>query len=396
MKEHYQVVVIGGGTGGLTIAARLCNLSAPPSVAIIEPSEKHYYQPLWTLVGGGVFTREETERDEADYIPLGATWVKDAVATFAPDENYVVTAGGKKIYYDYLVVAAGIKLLWDGIKGLKESVGKNGVCSNYSYETVNSTWESLRNFKGGTAIFTMPDAPIKCGGAPQKIAYLVEDYLRKNGLRDKSTVIFASAKAGIFGVEKYKVALEKVIARKEMETRFRHELIEVVADKKEAIFKHLDTEELITIPYDMIHVTPPQGAPDFIKNSPLAAEEGGWLDLDMHTLQHTRYPNVFGAGDCANLPTARTGAAVRKQAPVVVANLMAHRNGEKLSKRYNGYSSCPLVTGYDSLILAEFDYDGNPDESFPFNQAKERYSMYVLKAYGLPKMYWHGMLRGRA
>ena len=188
MQDKYQVLIVGGGSAGLTVAAHLRNEPDAPEVAIIEPSSKHYYQPIWTLVGAGVFDRSISERDEADYIPEGATWIQDAVATFDPDNNTVTTTSGKTIGYDYLVVAAGIKVLWDAIPGLKESVGKpgTGVCSNYSFDTVGSTWENIRNLKRGTAIFTQPNTPIKCGGAPQKITYLAEDHWRKAGVTQRA------------------------------------------------------------------------------------------------------------------------------------------------------------------------------------------------------------------
>ncbi len=395
-KTHYQVLIVGGGTAGITVAAQLANHYSRPEVAIIDPATKHYYQPLWTLVGGGVFPKEQSERNEADLIPAGTTWIQDAVAAFDPDNNAVSLKGGGKISYDYLVVAMGIQIDWEKIKGLKESLGKNGVCSNYSYQTVDSTWQNIRNFKGGTALFTQPSTPIKCGGAPQKICYLAEDYFQKSGVRSKSTVKFVHAGASIFAVKKYADALTHVIARRGIETQFNKELVEIRADKHEAVFKPTGkpdgAEEVMQ--YDMIHVTPMMSAPDVIKQSKLAASTG-WVEVDKLSLQHVRYPNVFALGDCSNLPTSKTGAAIRKQAPTVTANLMATIQGMPMVATYDGYTSCPLVTGYGSLILAEFDYNLQPMESFPFDQSKERYSMYALKAYGLPAMYWNGMLRGR-
>lgn len=397
MNDHYQVLIVGGGTAGLTVAAHLRNQEDPPEVAVLEPSDKHYYQPLWTLIGGGVFPREESERNEGDFIPPGATWIQDAAARFDPENNTVTTEGGTTLSYDYLVMAAGIQIDWDKIPGLKESVGKpgTGVCSNYSYDTVPATWENIQNFQGGTALFTEPNTPIKCGGAPQKIMYLADEAFRKQGVREKTSIIFAKGKPGIFSSPHYATALTEVCARKDIETRFNHNLTELRPDAKEAVFEHLETGEEVVIPYDMVHVTPPMSAPDFIKDSPLGNEEG-WVEVDKHSLRHVRYPNVFGLGDNSSLPTSKTGAAVRKQAPVVVENLMAAIRGENLEASYDGYTSCPLVTGYGKLILAEFDYDKNPMESFPFDQRQERYSMYALKAYGLPRLYWHGMLRGRA
>jgi sulfide:quinone oxidoreductase len=391
---HHRIVIVGGGTAGLTVAARLRRRVPDEDIAIIEPSRKHYYQPLWTLVGAGVFPKEASERDEANYIPNGTRWYLDAVEEFRPDENCVLTRDGKRIGYDFLVVAPGLQIDWDKITGLPETIGRDGVCSNYDYRYVDSTWECIRNFPGGNAIFTMPNTPVKCGGAPQKIMYLADDYFRKSGVRDRAQVIYASASSSIFSVAKYAKTLQEVIARKGIETRFQHNLIAIRTHPNEAVFQRLDTGETVTLPFTMIHVTPPMSAPEVVKRSPLA-NAAGWVEVDKDTLRHIRYPNVFSLGDASSAPTSKTGAAIRKQAPVVVENLVAALRGRSPSRQYDGYTSCPLVTGYGRLVLAEFDYDLNPKETFPFDQAKERRSMYWLKVYGLPAMYWHGMLRGR-
>lgn len=392
----HQVLIVGGGAAGITVAAQLTKgWFNRCDVAVIEPSEKHYYQPLWTLVGGGVAPKEITERTEASVIPRGVTWIRDAVTEFLPEQNMVRTRDGKTIKYGWLVVAAGLQLNWDKIPGLKESLGKNGVCSNYSYATVDSTWEAIQNFRGGNAIFTNPSGTVKCGGAPQKIMYLAEESFRKAGVRDKTRVMFASALPQIFPVDRYRVTLERVIARKQIECRFRHELVEIRPQSKEAIFKNLDTEALESIPYDMLHVTPPMGSPSFLAASPLA-DKDGFVEVDPGTLQHKRFANVFGLGDCSNLPTSKTAAAVRKQAPVVVRNLRAAMRQQPLVAKYDGYTSCPLVTGYGKLVMAEFDYNKQPKETFPVDQSQERWSMWLVKRYLLPILYWQGMLKGRA
>lgn len=394
MSTHFPVLVVGGGAAGLTTAALLRQLPNAPAVGIVEPSERHFYQPLWTLVGGGVFPREESVRPTADYIPDGATWLKDRVATFQPEQNQVTLASGEVVTYEQLVVCPGLQLDWHKIEGLAGTLGKNGVTSNYTYDTVPYTWELLQNFKGGTAIFTFPNTPIKCAGAPQKILWLAEHHLRREGRRAGSRIVFASAGAGIFGVPRYAKTLARLAQERDVDTRFRHDLVAVRAESREAVFEHLDTGEQHVLKYDLLHVTPPQSAPDFVKQSPLA-DAAGWVAVDKHTLQHVRFANVFALGDAGSTPNSKTAAAVRKQAPVVVANLVSHRLGRPLEARYDGYASCPLVTGYGRLILAEFGYDGKIMESLPFDQSQERYSMWATKAYALPRMYWHGMLRGR-
>jgi len=393
--SHHHILIIGGGTAGITVAARFRRASHDLAIALIEPSSKHYYQPLWTLVGGGVVDKSITERNEADLIPRRVHWIRSAATIFEPNEKAVLTSDGQRLTYDQLVVCPGIKLDWDAVPGLRSAMGKNGVCSNYSFETVDYTWEALRGFTGGTAVFTMPQTAIKCGGAPQKILYLAEDYIRSKGLREQSRFLYIAPGASIFGVDKYRPALEKIIASRGIETLFHHHLVEVRGEPRQAIVEDVRTKERSSIPFDLLHVTPPMCAPDFIKRSPLA-DKAGWVDVDQFTLQHTRFPDIFALGDANSLPTGRTGAAIRKQAPVLVKNLLAHRSGKPLTARYNGYTSCPIVTRRGRMLLAEFDYDGNPCETFPFNQAKERFSMWILKRYILPQLYWHGMLKGLA
>jgi sulfide:quinone oxidoreductase len=326
--------------------------------------------------------------------PNKPSWIRERVASIDADGKIVTTDAGTRISYDFLVVALGIQINWNAVPGLAEGIGSHGICSNYSYDYAAYTWECIRSFRGGTALFTMPATAVKCGGAPQKIMYLADDYFRKAGVREKSKVIFATPQKAIFSVEKYRRTLEKVVARKGIEPMFRHNLIELRPEAKEAILENVDTHEHVTVAYDMVHVTPPMGPPNVVSQSALA-DQAGWVEVDKHTLQSGKFPEVFAIGDCAGLPTSKTGAAIRKQAPVLVEHLLATMQGGSSKASYNGYSSCPVVTGYGKMMLAEFDYDQQPAESFPFDQSKERYSMWLLKTQVLPRLYWHGMLRGR-
>lgn len=391
----FKVVIVGGGTGGITVAAQLLRKipTLTNEIAIIDPSSKHFYQPLWTLVGGGASKKEKSVRDMETVIPQGANWIKKEVTAFFPEQRKVQLSDNSFIQYEYLVVSAGLEIHWDKIKGLKESLGTNNVCSNYSYEHVDYTWETIRNLKSGTAIFTYPASPVKCGGAPQKIMYLADDHFRNTGVRNNINIKFRSANATIFDVAKYRQQLEKVIERKNIDARFGFNLVELKPEEKIAIFEELNSGNREEIKYDMIHVTPYMGAPKFIADSSLA-DETGFISVDIHTLQHKKFENVFALGDNANLPTSKTGAAIRKQAPVLVENLIAVMRNRPISKTYDGYTSCPLVTGYNKLILAEFNYAKEPAESMPFDQSIERTSMYIMKKDFLPIMYWNGMLKG--
>ena len=395
--RHHRIVVVGGGTGGVAVASRLCRKLRDPDLAIVEPSEYHYFQPQWTLVGGGVVPKEQSRRRQADVTPRKAQWIREAAAGFDPANNRVLLAGGGQVGYDFLVVAPGLQLNWTQVSGLAaDMIGKDGICSNYLYEGCEGTWRTLQEFQGGTAVFTMPPPPIKCAGAPQKIAYLADDHWRKRGIRDKTRLVYAAGTPGIFSVKEFAATLDTVIARKGIETMFNHKLVEIRAAQKQAVFEQMESGEEFVLDYDMIHVTPPQGPPDFVASSPLA-NEAGWVNVDKHTLQHPDFPNVFSLGDASSCPTSKTGAAVRKETPVLVDNLLATMRGEDGSRfrRYDGYAGCPLITGYGKLVFAEFDYDLKPTPSFPFDTTRERWSMYQVKRYGLPFLYWHLMTQGR-
>jgi sulfide:quinone oxidoreductase len=398
MKKHYQILIIGGGNAGISVASQLLIKNPKLNIGLIDPSDKHYYQPAWTLVGGGVFDVNKTERPESSVIPKGVEWIKESVAAFSPDNNSVSLSNNESITYDYLVVAPGIQLNWKDVKGLEESLGKNGVSSNYSFKYAPYTFELIKNLKKGKAIFHNPHTPVKCGGAPHKIMYLAADYFRKNGVLNNIDIQYWSGGPKLFAVPKYEKTLLEVVKRGNIKLNFLERLEEVDGANKRARFvgfgehnKGIET----WVDYDMIHVTPPQSSPDFIKASPLA-NAAGWVDVDKHTLQHPKYKNIFTLGDASGLPTSKTGAAIRKQAPVLVANLLAAISNKPLTAKYTGYTSCPLVTGYGKLVLAEFDYDSNPMETFPFDQSKERWSMYQLKKHGLPWLYWNKILTGKA
>ncbi len=418
----HQIVIIGAGTAGITVAAQLLLKDKNLDIAIIDPASKHYYQAAWTLVGAGTYNYKDTERNMSDFIPKGAQWIQEYVESVDPDNNEVVLRDGTKVFYDYLVACPGVIYDYKQIEGLEETMNKNQVCSNYV--DPDYTWKCLQEFKGGNAIFTQPATPIKCGGAPQKIMYLADDYWRKQGVREQSEVLFITPGSVIFGVEPFKSTLMKVVDRKGLQLRFFHRIKKIDGENKRVYFdivkeyeklsavcynyRDTEKEEVVEgnamMEFDMLHLAPPQAAPAFVQQSKIAVQEGptkGWIDVDINTLKHNRYPNVFGLGDAAALPTAKTGAAVRKQAPVVVENLLhAIANDGQLNDDYQGYSSCPLVTGYGKMVLAEFKYDGERDSdpliSRFFDTSKELYPMWVLKKYGLPYMYWNLMLKGRA
>lgn len=398
--NKFDVVIVGAGSGGIAAAASLRKRNKKLNIGIIDPSEDHYYQPGWTMVGGGIFNAESTHRKTKDLIPAGIRWIRNSVTGFLPSENAVVLDDDSRVSYEQLIVAPGLKLNWAGIEGLEESLGKNGVTSNYRYDLAPYTWRLVQEMKNGKAIFTQPPMPIKCAGAPQKALYLsASEWFKRKKINDIS-IDFYNAGGALFGVEAYVPALMSYIKKYNANLVFSHTLTKVDGASNRAWFKTTNADgqdDVVETTFDFLHVCPPQCAPDFIRESELS-NAAGWLDVDSATLQHTRYPNVWGVGDVMNTANAKTMAAARKQAPVVaqnIANVFANRD-TRVS--YDGYGSCPLTVEHGKIVLAEFTYGGKLAPTFPSwfnNGTKPTLFSWILKANILPFIYWNAMLKGK-
>ncbi len=392
----YDIVIIGGGSGGISLASSLLKRDSTLKIAIIESSDVHYYQPGWTMVGAGVFSQKQTVKKMASVMPQKVKWIQSSVIAFNPDDNAVILKDDTQLHYRYLVVCSGLTLNWHLIDGLTETLGRNGVTSNYRYDLAPYTWQLTQSLKSGNALFTQPAMPIKCAGAPQKALYLSADYWRKNNVLANVNIQFFTPTDVLFSVKDYVPALMEYIKIYNAKLNFGHHLIKVDGDKKIAYFKKINSDDIIDMPFDMLHVVPPQSAPEFIKQSTLASDNG-WLNVNHQTLQHNQYQNIYGLGDVINTPNAKTAAAVRQQVPVVAHNLIHDIKNKTERALYNGYGSCPLTVERGKIVLAEFGYGGKILNTFPewvFNGKEPTKIAWFLKEKILPLLYWHGILKG--
>ncbi|MDY0069471.1 MAG: TIGR01244 family sulfur transferase [Porticoccaceae bacterium] len=394
--QRVDVLIVGGGAAGCAVAASLGKRRKDLRIAIVEPSEEHYYQPGWTLVGAGVFTPGRTHRAMARCIPRGIQWIRAAAAGFEPERQQVVLEDGSRLGYRVLVVCPGLSLHWDAIEGLRDTLGKNGVTSNYRYDLAPYTWQLVRQLKGGRALFTQPPMPIKCAGAPQKAMYLSCDHWRRTGVLDNIQVDFCSAGAVLFGVADFVPPLMKYVERYGAHLNFNNTLVAVDGPAHKAWFRELDGDgnsRTVEREFDMLHAVPPQRAPDFVRQSPLANAEG-WVDVSPETLRHNTYGNIFSLGDVCSAPNAKTAAAVRKQAPIVAENIVSVLDGHQPRAVYDGYGSCPLTVERGKVVLAEFGYGGKLLPTFPLDPTVPRWLAWSLKAHWMPSIYFDLMLKG--
>ncbi|MEY4283684.1 MAG: hypothetical protein RL111_359 [Pseudomonadota bacterium] len=400
VDAEHDVVIVGGGAAGIAVAASLLSRDPNVDIAIIEPAEVHYYQPGWTLVSAGVFQAQDTARSMASVLPAGVRWIKSAVAAFEPQSNRLVLEGCRLVQYKQLIVAAGLKLDWNAIPGLAQSLGQHGVTSNYRFDLAPYTWQLVQGLQRGTALFTQPLPPFKCAGAAQKAMYLAADHWRSKGVLQQMDIHYCSAAGVLFHVPDYVPALMSYIQAYGIDLRLQERLVAVNGPAQEATFATVDAQgqaQTITRRFDLLHVVPPQTAPDFVRHSPLA-DAAGWVDVDAQTLQHKVYANVHALGDVGNSPNSKTAAAARAQAPVVAHNVMVALGRSKGKAKYNGYGSCPFTVERGKVVLAEFLYEGKLAPTFPtwlINGKKPSRLAWLLKERLLPPVYWSAMLKGR-
>jgi len=397
---RFDIVIVGGGAAGISVASSLLARKSDLEIAIIDPADVHYYQPGWTMVGGGIFEAADTAKTMGSLIPKGVHWIKSAVAAFEPKDNAVILDGCRVVKYGRLVVCPGLKLDWHKVDGLVDTLGKNGVTSNYRYDLAPYTWQLVQEMAHGKALFTQPPMPIKCAGAPQKAMYLSADHWFKTARLGQIDIQFMNAGGVLFGVKDYVPALMDYVKRYGVDLNFFHNLVAVDGPAKKAVFEVKEPEKdarTVEVDFDMIHVTPPQTAPDFIKVSPLA-DAAGWIDVDQTTLRHKSFDNIWSLGDVMNAPNAKTAAAARKQAPVVAENIVSDLGGHSATAQYDGYGSCPLTVERGKIVLAEFGYGGTLLPSFPHwlvDGTRPTRTAWLLKERILPPVYWRAMLRGK-
>lgn len=400
-----KIVIVGGGAAGLSIAARLSRALERPKITVIDPASWHYYQPGFTMIACGVFQANDVVRKESSLIPDGVTWMQDRVIELDPDHNRLRTSKNGVLDYDFLVLTPGLQMNFEGIEGLRrETLGQGNVHSIYDFQSSQQCWEAIKKLAvtGGRAYFTDTWTKLKCGGAPKKINMMAEQYCRRQGVRDRVDFQLFTASGQMFDVPMFSRRLEEIYAERRIPVSFHHRIRAVDQQSRTVTFENTATAERVTREFDFLHVVPPMRAPDFVTASavavnPKTGKAEDWVPTDPATLVHARYRNICVAGDVAGIPTSKTAAAIRVQAPVVAGNLIALMENRKPELIYNGYTACPFVTEYGKVLMAEFDYNKQPTPTLPFlDPAREHWAGWILKRDLLKPMYFDLMLRGYA
>ncbi|KSU78626.1 sulfide:quinone oxidoreductase [Pseudarthrobacter enclensis] len=398
MAAQHEVVIIGGGNAGVSLAARLERYGVK-DIGLIEPKEHHLYQPLFSHIAGGRAQAKEAVRTQESVTPKGVSWIRDSAVDVDGNSNTVTLASGATVAYGQLVVCPGLQFDWDDVPGLAAAVHSPHGATHYEFDLAPKAWTLLSGLTEGTAVFTMPAGPIKCGGASQKPMYLACDYWRQQGVLDKIRVVMVQPYPTVFGVPEVDRELDRKIAEYGIELWTDSELVSVDAAGREATVRNLKTGSEETLRYDVLNAVPPQSAPNWLKATdlPAASDKGGFVEVDRQTLRHLRYPNIWSLGDAAATSNSKAGGALRKQTKVLAKNLVAARKGKAPTEKYNGYSVCPFTVSRDTVVFAEFDDRYRPMPTIPrvptWNESR---LSWVVDRDIFPQVYWNLILKGRA
>lgn len=398
-----RIVIAGAGAAGLTMASRLSQRLDGADIVIVDPRVDHVYQPGLTLVGAGLRPASYVMLRTGDFVPRSVRFVQESVAEFDPVGNKVVTDKGTQLPYDFLVVATGLVLDYAGIEGMEFGlIGREGIASVYGGpQAAEASWRALDEYRqrGGVGLFGRPQTEMKCAGAPLKQTFLADDYLRRSGKRASSEIIYNAQNDTLFSVPLVDAKVRQLFARQEFKINFSHVLTRI--DPVRHIATYTTAKGPVELKWDFLNLIPPMRAPPAIRNSALRWQSGplsadGWIDVDRATLRHQRFANVFGVGDINGVPKGKTAASVKWQAPVALDHLVGTISGKGGTERYNGYTSCPLITRIGQAMLVEFDYENRLVPSFPFiDPLDEHWLVWVIKETMLKPNYT-AMLRGLA
>lgn len=413
VKTSANIVIIGAGAAGSALSNRLVNRLDGAKITIIDPSKVHTYQPGLTLVATGLKPKAYVTSGTTDWLPSGVDLVQEAATAIDPVAKTVSVASGKAIPYDYLVVATGLVLDYASIEGFStDMIGKDGIGGIYANaDFAARTWEAVSKFAatGGNAVIMRPATEMKCAGAPLKHAFLVDDITTRTAGAGKHKVHYFAPQTSLFGVPIVAEKVRMVFGDRGITPYYSHTLKAVDAGRKVATFvksakdaaSGLEATSDVEVPYDYLHVIPPQRAPDFVRQSGLSWvgkwDDQGWVEADQKTLRHPRFPEVFSLGDVAGVPKGKTAASVKWQVPVVEDHLVAAIEGKEGTAVYDGYTSCPLITKVGRAMLIEFDYKNNLVPSFPgvIAPLEELWISWLMKELALKPTY-NAMLRGEA
>ncbi|WP_265521183.1 NAD(P)/FAD-dependent oxidoreductase [Oerskovia flava] len=391
--RQHDVLVLGGGNAGLSLAGRLVR-DGCRDVAVVEPKDVHHYRPLLSYVASGMATLDDLTRPQDDVVPAGVLRYPARVVGLDPQRSVVRLDDGTELGYGDLAVCPGSEVDWDAVPGSEEAMGTPFAATSYLPELAGRTWEMLSSLTSGRAVFALASWQVPCFPVGLKPLFVAADHWRRTGVLgaiDIELVVQASRL-----VDDPRAERELRAACTEYGVRVRTSTSVVSIDPTDRTARLRTPHGTDTTHYDALFLAPPHRAPRWVSESGLATTgSGGFVAVDPETLQHVTFPRVWGLGDAAAVDAMPSGGALRRQVPVVAANIQARRKGTPM-QHYDGYSLAPITTSRRELLLAEFDRDGRPEPIVAFpDLARPRRSLLLFDRYLQPTIYWRRLLQGK-
>ncbi|HEX5995200.1 MAG TPA: FAD/NAD(P)-binding oxidoreductase [Jiangellales bacterium] len=391
-----RLLVLGAGTAGTMVVNKLRHRLGKEQwqITVVDQSDRHFYQPGYLFVPFGGYSPEEIVKPRRRFIPDGVDLVYGEVDRVAPDDDEVLLADGRRLAYDYLVVATGVQPRPDQTPGMLDGgEWRTSIFDFYTYDGAVALAKALGDFDGGRLVVHIVDMPIKCPVAPLEFAFLADAYFRSRRMRDRVELVYVTPLPGAF---------TKPIASKRLGSMLAERKIALEAD---FLVERVDDKTLVSydereIPFDLLVTVPLNMGADYIARSGLG-NELNLVPVDKHTLLSKVYPNIFALGDANDIPASKAGSVAHFSVEVFTENFLRHVRGKPMTGSFDGHANCFVESGDGKGLLIDFNYDTEPLPGRyplpgvgPFSLLKETRANHLGKL-AFRHVYWNVLLPGR-
>lgn len=350
------LLVLGGGTAGTMVANKLRDRLDEDewSIVVVDRDDEHQYQPGYLFVPFGHYTREKLVRPRRSLLKEGIHLELADIDRVTPAENTVTLIGGKKIRYDYLVIATGTGPRPDQTPGMLGPEWRRSIFDFYTLEGAEALASALKSFDHGQLVIHIAEMPIKCPVAPLEFAFLADDWLRNHGLRDRVEMVFVTPLDAAFTQPVAAALLGGMLEERKIRL-VADFMVESIDDERKVLVSYDGRE----VSFDLLVTVPVNMGANFVARSGLG-DELNYVPVDKHTLMSTAHDNIFALGDASNAPASKAGSVAHFAVDIFVDNFLQHIAGRPMTGSFDGHANCFVEAGDNKALLIDFNYDTQP------------------------------------